>query len=84
MGTHSGRDEYKVKGAALIPVPMGGSVRYKEAQPDAVYVCRRFELRNIHGIIYEEKFVFCQFIYYSNYYAVMFVWRSGKRLNGNF
>lgn len=46
MGTHSGRDEDKVKGAGLTPVSMGKSVGYKEAELS--FLCKK---------LYQHEFV---------------------------
>ena len=56
MGTHSGRDGDKVKGAGLTPVPMGESVGYKEAE--LTFVCEklyqhRFEKEDLAKEIHE-------------------------------
>lgn len=39
MGSHSGRDGDKVKGAGLTPVPMGKSVGYQEAE--LTFLCKK-------------------------------------------
>lgn len=46
MGSHSGRDEDKVKGAGLTPVAMGESVGYKEAE--LTFLCKK---------LYQHEFV---------------------------
>lgn len=56
MGTHSGRDEDKVKGAGLTPVSMGDSVGYKEAE--LTFICKKlyqhqFEKEDLNGAIRE-------------------------------
>lgn len=46
MGSHSGRNEDKVKAAGLIPVAMGGSVTYQQA--NLTFLCKK---------LYQHEFV---------------------------
>ncbi len=46
MGTHSGRNEDKVKGAGLTPVSIGASVGYQEAE--LTFLCKK---------LYQHEFV---------------------------
>lgn len=44
MGTHSGRDENKVKAARLTPISIGNSVGYKEAEQ--TFICKKLYQHN--------------------------------------